>query len=188
MSADPRPSTASPFFVPGLVLGGTVLVVIVGALLGLPLALLAAAALILALVITLMWRSLSHLSEDAGLTLDEALSLAAPTAEEEQKRAVLRALKDLDYELRVGKVSEADYLELAARYREDAKRLILAVDETLAEKRAYAERLLEERRKKETQKRATEEVPTKKLRKKDRTDTEPPAPPSESSDGEENPS
>jgi hypothetical protein len=111
----------------------------------LPIGLLAAAGLVLTLVIGLMWQSLQHLSGDTELSFEEALGLGAPTAEEEQKRAVLRALKDLEYERSVGKISEADFHELSARYRAEAKRLILAVDETLQERRQAAEALLEER-------------------------------------------
>lgn len=131
-----------------LVLGGIwVLALGIGAALwtSLPLGLLGGAAIALMLVIALMWQSLQHLSGDTELTFEEALSLAAPTAEEEQKRAVLRALKDLEYERSVGKISEADFQELSARYRAEAKRLILAVDETLQERRKEAEALLEKR-------------------------------------------
>ncbi len=171
MPADSRPLAASPFFIPLLVVGALAVVTVLGLTLGLPIALLAAAAFVLSLVITLMWQSLQHLSGEAGLTLDEALSLAAPTAEEEQKRAVLRALKDLEYERSVGKVSQADYLELSARYREEAKRLILAVDEGLAETRARAEKLLDERMSPETAPSPGTDAP-KKGRKKSKKSAE----------------
>jgi hypothetical protein len=171
MPADSRPLAASPFFIPSLVVGALAVVTVLGLTLGLPIALLGAAAFVLSLVITLMWQSLQHLSGEAGLTLDEALSLAAPTAEEEQKRAVLRALKDLEYERSVGKVSQADYLELSARYREDAKRLILAVDEGLAETRTRAEKLLDERMSPETRPSPGTDAP-KKGRKKSKKPAE----------------
>jgi hypothetical protein len=73
------------------------------------------------------------------------LTLGQPSAEEEQKRAVLRALKDLEYERSVGKISDHDYADLSARYREDAKRLIQAVDANLTPARERAEKLLAER-------------------------------------------
>jgi len=151
MAADTRSLVESPLLVPAGAAVTIVACAIVGSLFGLPVGLLVVAACALNLVIGLMWQSLQHLSGEAELTLDEAFSLAAPTAEEEQKRAVLRALKDLEYELRVGKISQADYLELSARYREDAKKLILAVDERLAETRARAELLLDERLNPKTQ-------------------------------------
>src|SRR5262245_34214535 len=42
--------------------------------------------------IWLLWSSLQGIGGDVPITLEEALSLGAPSAEEEQKRAVLRAL------------------------------------------------------------------------------------------------
>jgi hypothetical protein len=71
--------------------------------------------------------------------------MGAPSKVEEEKRAVLRALKDLEYERGVGKISPEDYAELSARYRAEAKRLIQAVDETLAPARAEVERALQKR-------------------------------------------
>ncbi len=127
-----------------------VAVLVVGIALGVPVGLLLGAAVALTLVITLAWQSLQHLSGETELTFEEALSLAAPTAEEEQKRAVLRALKDLEYERSVGKIVEDDYRELSAFYRAEAKRLIQAVDVGLEEQRAHAERLLAERLKEES--------------------------------------
>lgn len=95
--------------------------------------------------ILILWNSLLALTGDAPLTLDEALSLAAPSAEEERKESVLRALKDLEYERNVGKLSEDDYRELSRRYRQDAKQLLQLVDDNLAPARARALHLLEER-------------------------------------------
>ena len=95
--------------------------------------------------IWLIWSSLHGLSSDAPLTLDEALSLGAPSAEEEQKRAVLRALKDLEYERAVGKINDADYTNLAQHYRNEAKRLLRAVDDDLGPERERAEQILAER-------------------------------------------
>jgi hypothetical protein len=95
--------------------------------------------------IWLIWSSLQGLGSDAPITLEEALSLGAPSAEEEQKRAVLRALKDLEYERAVGKISEEDYASLAEHYRSEAKRLLRAVDLDTSPERERAERLLAER-------------------------------------------
>jgi hypothetical protein len=95
--------------------------------------------------IWLIWSSLQGLVGAAPLTLDEALSLGAASVEEEQKRSVLRALKDLEYEREVGKINEADYKSLALHYRNEAKRLLQVVDRDLEPERQRAERLLEER-------------------------------------------
>jgi hypothetical protein len=116
-----------------------------GALLGIEIALLVAAACALTLVVGFAWASVQSLAGDSPLTLDEALTLGQPSAEEEQKRAVLRALKDLEYERSVGKISDQDYAELSTRYRDEAKRLIQRVDESLTPARERAEKLLAER-------------------------------------------
>src|SRR5258708_18934778 len=89
-------------------------------------------------VVAIMWASVRTLSGDAPITLEEAIALGAPSAAEEQKRAVLQALKDLEYERSMGKIAEADYEELLRRYRTEAKRLLRAVDEDLAPARARA--------------------------------------------------
>jgi hypothetical protein len=108
-------------------LGTAVLVLAFGALLG---------------TVALFWASLRALSGDVPLALDDALALAAPVVAEEQKRAVLAAIRDLEYDKSVGKISEADYRELLARYRADAKRLLQSLDEDLAPLRARAEAYL----------------------------------------------
>jgi hypothetical protein len=127
-----------------------------GALLGVEIGLLVAAGGALGLVITFAWVSVQGLSGDSPLTLDEALTLGQPSVEEEQKRAVLRALKDLEYERSVGKIGDEDYRELSARYREEAKRLIERVDESLTPARERAEKLLAERIAKDEQEKQTQ--------------------------------
>jgi hypothetical protein len=68
-------------------------------------------------VIAIFWASVRTLLGETPLSGADAYALAAPRSEEEQKRAVLRALKDLEFERSVGKISEEDYVELVARYR-----------------------------------------------------------------------
>lgn len=116
-----------------------------GVIFGIEIALLVAAFVALGLVIAFVWASVQNLTGDSPLTLEEALTLGQPSVEEEQKRAVLRALKDLEYERSVGKISDHDYAELSARYREEAKRLMQAVDASLTPARERAEKLLAER-------------------------------------------
>ncbi len=121
------------------------LAIALGAAFGLSLALLTLAGGVLCGSIWLLWSSLQGLTGEAPLTLEEALSLGAPSAEEEQKRAVLRALKDLEYERAVGKINDADYASLAEHYRNEAKRLLRAVDDDLGPERERAEKILAER-------------------------------------------
>jgi hypothetical protein len=117
----------------------------VGYALGLAWALwiLASAALLLAIL--LFWESLLALGTSADLTLEEALSLAAPTAADEQKRALLSALKDLDQELLLGKLSLEDHKLLSRRYRRQAVQLLQRLDRNLGPMRERAEQLLEQR-------------------------------------------
>ncbi len=100
-----------------------------GGLFGFPVALLVLSGCLLLLVISLLWVSLESLELDEPLTLDEALILAQPSREEERKAAVLRALKDLEHERSLGKISEEDYLQLTARHRSEARALISSLDE-----------------------------------------------------------
>lgn len=119
--------------------------IVAGTLFGVQLVVLTLAAAALLLVIFLLWSSVQALAGESELTFEEAFSFGARSAEEEQKRAVLRALKDLEYERSVGKISEDDYHEYAARYRAEAKRLIQNLNEHLAEQRKQVERELERR-------------------------------------------
>src|SRR6478609_5909119 len=113
--------------------------IIGGALYGVQLVVLILAAAALLLVIWLLWSSVQALTGESELTFEEAFSLGARSAEEEQKRAVLRALKDLEYERSVGKISDDDYNEYAGRYRAEAKRLIQGLEENLADGRRQVE-------------------------------------------------
>jgi hypothetical protein len=126
-------------------LGVVLLSAILGHFFGLGMGLLVMAGGTLGGSIWLIWSSLQGLGGDVPITLEEALSLGAPSSEEEQKRAVLRALKDLEYERAVGKISEEDYASLAEHYRSEAKRLLRAVDMDLSPERERAERILAER-------------------------------------------
>ena len=135
-SSDFRPLVAALIAIAATIIGGWIygrgvffLVLAAGVLLG---------------VIWIFWRSLQSLTGDAPLSLEEALGLTAPSAEEERKVAVLRALKDLEYERSLGKISEEDYRELSQKYRTEAKRLLQLVDEQLEPARRRAEELVRE--------------------------------------------
>lgn len=78
--------------------------------------------------IWVFWASVRTFFGEVPLSGADAYALGAPRAEEEQKRAVLRALKDIEFEHRVGKISDADYRELVARYRAEAKRLLRSLE------------------------------------------------------------
>jgi len=96
-------------------------------------------------VIALFWASIRTLVGETPLSGADAYALGAPRAEEEQKRAVLRALKDLEFERSVGKISDEDYQALVAKYRADAKRLLRTLDEDAEPRRQRAADLVAER-------------------------------------------
>ncbi len=147
-----RPPTAvisrpPSFTIPWRVALTAVVIVVAGliAFVGLSFGLLTIAALMLLATIWLVWSSVQSLTGEAEMSLDEALALAAPSAEEERKRAVLRALKDLEYERSVGKIGDEDYAELTARYRGEAKALLRALEAHDGPARSRAERLVARR-------------------------------------------
>lgn len=110
---------------------------------GVQVVLLVLAAGAITLVIAMMWSSVQALTGGSPLGFEEALGMGAPSKVEEEKRSVLRALKDLEYERGVGKISPEDYAELLAKYRAEAKRLIQSVDDALGPAREEVERALE---------------------------------------------
>jgi hypothetical protein len=109
---------------------------------GLSYGLLVGAATLLVIAILSIWNSLELLSGDASEATEEALVLAAPRAEDEQKAALLRALKDLDFERSMGKISEEDYEDLKQRYRTKAKHVLQELDKEIGPARAQAEALI----------------------------------------------
>ncbi len=123
---------------------------IVGGLMqGPPAVVLALATGALVTVIAIFWSSVRTLAGETALSGADAYALGAPKAEEEQKRAVLRALKDLEFERSVGKISEEDYAVLVARYRAEAKRLLRLLDNAAAPERVQIEAMVKRRLRRE---------------------------------------
>jgi ribosomal protein L40E len=116
---------------------------------GLGMALLVLAGGALVATITIFWSSVRTLIGEAPLAAADAYAMSAPRAEEEQKRAVLRALKDLEYERSVGKISEDDFRELTQKYRGRAKDLLRQLDRDREPQRAAAEALVQKRLRRE---------------------------------------
>ncbi|WP_437926694.1 zinc ribbon domain-containing protein [Sorangium sp. So ce291] len=101
---------------------------VAGLVAGPPAAILVLAGGALVAVIAIFWASLRVLLGETPLSGADAYALGAPRTEEEQKQSVLRALKDLEFERSVGKISDEDYAELVAKYRAEAKRLLRLLD------------------------------------------------------------
>ena len=124
----------APFGAVALALGA-------GVVAGPPLAVLILTGSALIGAIATLWTSVRALVGETPLAPEDAFALGAPSSEEEQKRAVLRAIKDIEFERSVGKISEEDYAALLGRYRAEAKRLLRQIDEAHAPDRARAEAL-----------------------------------------------
>lgn len=119
--------------------------IIVGMLQGAQAVVLLLLGAMLVAVITLFWNSIRTLLGETPLSGADAYAIAAPRAEEEQKQAVLRALKDLEFERSVGKISDEDYAVLVAKYRGEAKRLLRAIEEEARPRRESVEWLVHQR-------------------------------------------
>jgi hypothetical protein len=114
-------------------------------LMGLGPAILVLAAGVLLGTIALLWASLRTLSGDAPLPADlEAVAIRSRKVDNlgEQKRRVLRALKDLELEHSVGKIDEKDFASLGDRFRSDAKAIMREMDGQIDPFRDEAERLV----------------------------------------------
>jgi hypothetical protein len=97
--------------------------------------------------IALLWASVRTLSGDAPLQTGFQTAAArrhGVDALGEEKRRVLRALKDLEAEHALGKIDDADYEALVARYRADAKAVMREMDREIGPQRAEAERIARE--------------------------------------------
>lgn len=135
-------SMALPRWAAPSILGG---VLLVAAFLifrhGLGAALIVLAGATLILFIWLAFRAVQSVTEpdDRVVMID-----VPPTPAQSRKITALRALKDLEFEKSLGNLSDADYAEIEARYREEAKRAMREVDDERAAMRARAEEMAKE--------------------------------------------
>jgi hypothetical protein len=93
--------------------------------------------------IALVWASIRTLSGDAPLSVGLEIAATRQTVGDdllEQKRRILRALKDVEGERALGRIDDADYEELVARYRDEAKTVMRELDQQVAPMREEAER------------------------------------------------
>jgi hypothetical protein len=130
-----------------LPIGTLVVAVAVGYLAGVGSALLVVAAGGLIGAVGLFWASLRTLSGDAPLASGfEALERPEGDVDmlEEEKRRLLRALKDLESEHEIGKIDDTDYEEFVARYRAETKVVMRKMDGEVAPFRDEAERIARE--------------------------------------------
>lgn len=91
------------------------------------------------------YRMLSPLVGDRSVAATEALSERARAVLAREKSLVLRALKDLEFDRSMGKVSQADFEEMAGRLRTRAMSLMKQIDEDGTGYRTIIERELSAR-------------------------------------------
>ena len=94
----------------------------------------------------LVYRTLSPLVEPDVIEVPEMLGGRTRAALEREKTLVLRAIKELEFDRAMGKVSEADWQEMTARLRARAVRLIRQLDSGSAAYRDIIEKELAARR------------------------------------------
>jgi len=130
-------------------------------------ALLVLSAVLLLLAISAVWNSLQSISGNSIETGTDLVAISIDGAEDEQKRFILRALKDLEFERSMGKISDEDYEELKRTYREQAKEVLRSADIASEPARAKAEALAQSYLEKEgivpipsTEPKMTDEIPT----------------------------
>jgi hypothetical protein len=133
----------------GVPLGTLACAIMAGLARGAPAVMLVLTGGTLVAVIAIFWASIRTLVGETPLSGADAYALGAPRAAEEQKRAVLRALKDVEFERSVGKISEDDYQTLVAKYRGEAKRLLRSIDEDSQPERDRVESLVTARLRRE---------------------------------------
>ena len=90
-----------------------------------------------------LWQSLRSVfgggprgADSGGGALDERSALL------DEKKTLLRAIKDIQYEREVGKIAEEDFNRLDKAYRQRAKQVLKLLDQDLGEFLTKAERLV----------------------------------------------
>jgi hypothetical protein len=109
----------------------------------LPFCFMALSALALLATISFIWASLrTLLGGEHDLYLEQSKAVRARGDLLDEKEAVLKSLKDLEFEREVGKLSDEDFERLDVEFRKRAKGILRALDEDLKEHRDKAQALL----------------------------------------------
>lgn len=110
----------------------------------LPLVFLSLAALTLLWVLFAVWQSVRAVT--VGTSIDDGSVVDARRASLlDEKIALLRSIKDLEFEHGVGKITDADFQELDAKYRARAKSVLKELDTDLGVYRERAYAMIDER-------------------------------------------
>lgn len=115
-----------------------------GLLRGAPSVVLWVAFALLAAAVLIFWEAL-RTALDPAAPGDEADTdgQGVPSDLEARKRAALKALKDIDFERSIGRLSDDDHKELEGKYRAEARAAMRAIDEGLGPWLTRAEGLLD---------------------------------------------
>ena len=115
----------------------------------LPFLFMALSALALLAAISFLWGSLRGLfGGEHELYVEQSAAVRSRMELLDEKEAVLKSLKDLEFERDVGKLSEEDFARLDGEFRKRAKHILRALDDDLKQHREKARELLEGERKK----------------------------------------
>lgn len=98
----------------------------------------------LASAVLLFWEALRSLVDPAAPADHDDDDASRLASLESRKNAALRALKDIAFERSIGRLGEADYAQLEARYRAEARAALASLDEGVQAWRDAAEALLSE--------------------------------------------
>lgn len=98
----------------------------------------------LALVVALVaiWNSLRFAQDSAPFAIETTRDLPEHAGLVDEKNSLLRAIKDLEYEHAVGKISDADFERLDTAYRARAKQVLALLDRDVKPLYERAERLI----------------------------------------------
>lgn len=94
--------------------------------------------------ISFIWASLrTLLGAEHDLYVEQSTAVRGRMELIDEKDAVLRGLKDLEFERDVGKLSDEDFSRLDAEFRQRAKRIMRSLDDDLREHREKAHKLVQ---------------------------------------------
>lgn len=99
----------------------------------------------LVLALWIIYRAARSLVEDAPAVEVERATGRRKKQLEREKQALLKALKELEFDHEMGKVSDPDFREIGGQYRVRAMRVLRQLDEAGADYKALVERELKAR-------------------------------------------
>jgi hypothetical protein len=109
----------------------------------LPIAFIVLASVALLFAICFIWASLRALLGEGHRDVTQSAAMKRRADLLDEKDAVLRSLKDLEFERQVGKIADDDFKRLEAEFRGRAKRILRELESDLKEHRQKAQALVQ---------------------------------------------